>query len=361
MRKCIFITLVVLLGACNRSSETSSDSLFGEVNLNLFYGDKINLDNVFAEYRIIPLETNDECLIGGNMGKVVKKEGKFFIQSYDQILIFDVDGKYLGKIDNGGSTPNGYGNLLDFDIVPSKKEILVSGTSGFLKFSSDSFEFKDKVKFPFFVNKFKYIGNDKIIAKTPEDKIFKICDLNGIELNSFYDKNPALSGNKIVQFIKQKGLIISQFGNSNQAISYDTDKDIFNVVNIVDNDNSIETIELNSEYYEKYGHLDFKRNLQEKYTGISSFREFNEQTIIILNHPHGIWSMITKSDQSSESNLVYFPMHDCKLINNLVPDVTPLFYNTLISTDSDDSFLFCADYENDMDNNPVLLEVFKIK
>ena len=71
MRKYIFITLVVLLGACNRSSETSSDSLFGEVNLNLFYGDKINLDNVFAEYRIIPLETNDECLIGGNMGNGV--------------------------------------------------------------------------------------------------------------------------------------------------------------------------------------------------------------------------------------------------------------------------------------------------
>lgn len=64
----------------------------------------IDLDNLFQEYQVVPLETGSNCLIG-ILRDVQMLDERIMVQSmvagYQELLIFNSDGKFINKIKRG--------------------------------------------------------------------------------------------------------------------------------------------------------------------------------------------------------------------------------------------------------------------
>ena len=74
---------------------------------------EIDLDKILdTTFRIVPLATNDECLIS-NIDKLEIVDGKFYIMDHmsQSVYVFNPDGSYAGKIHKHGRGPGEYTNL----------------------------------------------------------------------------------------------------------------------------------------------------------------------------------------------------------------------------------------------------------
>ncbi|WP_106832092.1 6-bladed beta-propeller [Parabacteroides pacaensis] len=80
----------------------------------------------FKDPQIVVLETIDESLIA-NINRIFMDDNILFIYGWklQEILMFDINGKYLNKIDRKGEGPGEYVQITDFTIDPVKKQIIV--------------------------------------------------------------------------------------------------------------------------------------------------------------------------------------------------------------------------------------------
>lgn len=354
-----FLFLIILV-SCNTSHDNNNSTLIDFSKINDFNKEKVNVDNLFDKFKLIELETNEESLIGGRAVKVIKKNNSYYVTSFNHILKFDSNGKFENRIIGGTGGPGDYGDILDFDVVPEKNSILISGIGGLYDFSADSLKFRNKVEYPTYLSKFKYIGEDKIIARTPDEKVFQIFDLKGNLLDAYFDKEMALSGQKIVDFIKIDNIYLSQLDNTNQAVAYNPVNSEFKIIDIINPSENLISMEKELKIFQETDEFEFMKRINDTYTGISSFRELKGQYILILNHPEGVWSMVCIPQEGSITNNIYFPDARSTIINNIISQIDPRYLNTMISTESDDSFIFIMDSLEE-EENPSLLEVFSIK
>lgn len=98
----------------------------------------------------------------------------------------------------------------------------------------------------------------------------------------------------------------------------------------------------------------------ENYVSISSFRTFNNQTLVTLITPDRKMQLVVNRGKESKT-YTFFPTDDANLENNLVPHAEPRAFMTQTACDSDDSFLFnveSSDFENE--DNPTLLNVYSV-
>ena len=166
------------------------------VNKTKTQSKEIDLSKVFVNSRIIPLETNKNSIIGGFSMKTIKNNSYFYIQSTNDVVIFNDKGEFTSRLSKVGSGPEEYPNLLDFDVIDSLGEIWISSNDGIKRYDRSSLEFKGNIDVPFAAWRFKYINDSTIIAKTSEDITYCIFDIQGKTRKSFYKKNIANNANK---------------------------------------------------------------------------------------------------------------------------------------------------------------------
>lgn len=351
--------IILMLTACHKEKVSKDGVLFPECSITNNVNEKTKLSSVFTKYRIVNLQTTDESLVGGRANKIIKSSGRFYIKSDKEILIFGNDGQYLSKLSRFGMGPEEYKEIYDFDVVPDKDEIWISTIDGLYRYVANSGEFKGKIKFDFYINAFKYIGKDQFIAKTPDDKVYKICDTDGNVLQSFFDKDLANSAYKPVNFIEINGLILDQLLDSDDAVCYDPDNQEFSMIKIIPNNGKLTTAQLNREYYERYGYRDQLDKLYEAYIGIGAFRAIGDQMLMTLQYPGAKWGLTVKKGSECKT-YTYYPVENGSLINDILPKADPRMFNTMICTESPDSFIFICISDDD-ESNPLLLEVFSIQ
>ena len=87
-------------------------------------------------FEIIPLETNDGCLIG-DIDVVKKRNGRYYVQSSRNALhVFEEDGRFVMQVGRMGGGPGEYEILSDFDVddrfiyLLSFNKLLVYGLDG---------------------------------------------------------------------------------------------------------------------------------------------------------------------------------------------------------------------------------------
>lgn len=357
----IFASIVALLTiSCTSNKKYNNDCIFPEISLNKFVDSETKLSDVFDNSTIIQLETEDDCLIGGRTTKVIKSNDRFFVQSMNEVLMFDALGKFICKLSKVGNGPEEYTDLHDFDIVPQYNEIWVSSDKSIIRYKIPSMEFCGKIPLSFFANKIKYVGKEMFIALTPDDKVFNLCSISGDVLESYLDKDLANSGERAVQFVKIGDNIVSQLFNSNTAVCYNVENDSFSMRDILSSDNDrISTTEVNKQFYDKYGYLDFSKEVQDKYIGIIGFRKINNQTIMSLRYPKSELAVIIDNGKCVKEYVVN-PSDRCPLIDDIFNCQDPLFLMSFASCESDDSFLFVVPNDNP-ELNPFLLEVTEFK
>lgn len=352
---CVFSLL-----SCTKEGSNDSDILFPNVSLTDFVQTRTKVTDLLDDYTLIPLETSDECLVGGRFCKIIKSEGHYFIKSMNEILVFDNSGRYERKLSRMGNGAQEYNQLLDFDIVEDCGEIWVSSLSGILRYKLDDFQYLSKIPLSFFANKIKYVGNDKFLALTPDDKVFNLCSVEGKILDSYYDKDLANSGQRTVQFVKIREKIVSGLADSNTAVCYDAENNLFSMQNIIPTYNDkVVTTDINRLYYDRYGEMDFSKKVMSEYVGIVAFREVGNSGIISFRYP-GIENSVVISKGTETRQYTIWPEDKCIVENDLTSNADASFLLSFADGDSEDSFIFLVPNDNP-DLNPLLLDVKQFK
>lgn len=111
MRIIYLVLIAIILYSCTGQSNNSLPTVHIKMESNA------QLEEFIANEKIIPLETNEECLIG-TIKKIGVDSSHICISddNYKEIFIFNSEGKYLSKINSYGRGPEEYHAITDFCI-----------------------------------------------------------------------------------------------------------------------------------------------------------------------------------------------------------------------------------------------------
>ena len=125
MKKMFFVLAISsLLVGCSGQATDSKECII--VGSNTASYDANQLSATLSHFDLIPLETNDSCLIS-DIDVIKKRNNRYYIQSGRKYLhVFDENGKFLQKIGNIGEGPGEYSILSDFDVDKESVYLLAS-------------------------------------------------------------------------------------------------------------------------------------------------------------------------------------------------------------------------------------------
>lgn len=336
-----FISLLIIiyiLSACNEKEKKSN------------LGDKVidptvespktsMLSQLIGNYRLIQLETTDECLINRET-KVIKHKGKFYISSGEEILIFNNDGSYINKLSKRGNGPEDYLRLEDFNIynINGDDEIWISDVQNIKKYNATNFELKDLFKTEGEnVKRFERIDNDLILTRTSGEYMFILFNNQGEIIQKYRKKDLANSAYKSIPFIINDGDIFYQIDDTNTGVSYKNgtfiEKEIIHL-----SSKNILTPQKNQEYYKEYGYLKQCEEINKVFIRIHTMQSNKEKTLLITLHPQK--DMMTIIDKNNETQTYQIYPNSSSLKNDIIPTKNMNFLKTISGCKSDDSFLF---------------------
>ncbi|TKG94556.1 6-bladed beta-propeller [Puteibacter caeruleilacunae] len=120
MKTLTYTLMLLLVIACVKQEQQIADNV-GTIQFK-FDGKNPAYDEVFSKTEVIPLETNEDCLIN-TINQMEVWDGKFFILDWKQntLLVYSDQGKYLNKIGSIGRGPGEYIRPRYFFIDKEKK------------------------------------------------------------------------------------------------------------------------------------------------------------------------------------------------------------------------------------------------
>jgi hypothetical protein len=151
MKTIPLILLMIFFCSCGRNNQSEKENSDSVLEIDLLSEPEstvTKLSEIAENVEYIPLETTDSSLIGGVVGKIITTDNSIYIENINVILCFNIDGKFLFKLDKQGRGPEEYTYISDFD-VSSENKILTILTSGekFLVYSitENGFAFRRSV------------------------------------------------------------------------------------------------------------------------------------------------------------------------------------------------------------------------
>lgn len=163
----LFVLIVV--SSCRRSSTVNTEN--GEskiIDCQEINSEKFELSSIASFFSIIPLETNDSCLIGG-VSKLEFYDGKIFVldkMHSARLFTFDTQGKYKFDIGKRGAGPNEYVQVNDFSIDKEKNIIYMLCDKKKIFSYSLSGQYLGTVTLDFFADAMEYQKN----------QLYFVCD-----------------------------------------------------------------------------------------------------------------------------------------------------------------------------------------
>ena len=196
--------LFLVLSSCTNTINIS-DYTFEDVPV-IIDMDKVKKDTLKINYlKYIPLETTDECLIGG-INKTIIKNSRIYVGDFsiaNALFVFDLNGRFLFKIARMGHGPGEYIRIVDFDIQ-TNGDIYLYDTFGkkFLVFESNG-EYLNTIQMEYGNRHFCLIDNKLYLSKPYGygDGFASLAsyDMNNNKTEILFDKK-YLYDNKISDF-----------------------------------------------------------------------------------------------------------------------------------------------------------------
>jgi hypothetical protein len=120
------ISFAICITGCNRDGKDGASQFKMSLDLDTSASTLQNVDTVFDKVSYIPLETNSNSLIGMWWRTVFTKD-KILVGDMQagRVLLFDLDGKYLGQISRRGRGPGEYLALSEVMFDEINKRIIV--------------------------------------------------------------------------------------------------------------------------------------------------------------------------------------------------------------------------------------------
>ena len=124
--------ILIISYSCGRKSTNEASNADSVIEIDLLSEPifKVTkLSEIAANIEYVPLQTSESCLMGPVTLKIVNIDNKIYIQNGGKILCFDVDGKFLFKIENRGRGPEEYTYISDFDVSSDNKILTILSSS----------------------------------------------------------------------------------------------------------------------------------------------------------------------------------------------------------------------------------------
>lgn len=126
-------SILVALEGCQEKSVNKTSAEYLKINVNINNARIIPAKQWFSSIELIPMETNEESLIG-QWKKAIFHEENFFILDSKQgvIFIYNANGDYLlSSSSKKGQGPEEYMSILDFDINKETNTIEILDASNY--------------------------------------------------------------------------------------------------------------------------------------------------------------------------------------------------------------------------------------
>ena len=182
----LFILIALCLFSCGGKSHQSNKLETISINGNIRQA--LNFSSFVDTIEFIPLETNDENLIG-DVERIIYRNGKYYIRTtqgmlHGKLSVFDKTGKYLWGLNRIGNGPGEYPELKEFAITENGN-ITASSYRKIINYDSTGV-FLSENKTDFLGTEFIYTGHNHY---------------------TYFDCNAIQHGNKLLSVIDNNGTI----------------------------------------------------------------------------------------------------------------------------------------------------------
>lgn len=374
MKNILLFSLVLLTFiSCNRDNGNQKILTLDIDESNV--QEELYLKEIFDSLSLTPLNYSEGMI--GQIKGVIRFNEKYFIHDYstDQILIFDIDGGYLNKIDAKGPGPEEYEAIHFFDLDKSNQQIVIFDVSmRALSYFDFNGNFLHKKRLPLICRDFAVTNSGNIICYSPDEVVENnnsvyqpgvfLLSKNGEIIDHKEMGNtgfiPMLTGKSLIEYNKNDYL----FSNYNDVIYEISDSIIkplvqLNFKNKLDNEvftnRNYKTENMLAPFlkinpYKRKGHFGYTF-LQK---GKVRFMDVNLET-----KDYRIGQKLKKEDEFKFFNLNGFQVSDNEFVTILNDEVL-LQYKQYLKTSTDYEQEF-QDLQNMLalnGNNPILVSAY---
>lgn len=145
----IILLLTLLCCSCNQHNKVHPYGEFTNL-VNLDEEHVVSIYDLFSEVEIIPMETNEESVMGYPITKMLIDNGQFYFSTHkgNAIWQFDSSGHFIRKINHYGAGPHEYSELSDFRFNRFTGDLEILCTWGYLNVYEHSGNiFKKRISF----------------------------------------------------------------------------------------------------------------------------------------------------------------------------------------------------------------------
>jgi hypothetical protein len=258
--KYALLALVVVICGCKKSNSFSNQFI---TCLKAKEKHPQKISEMLKSFRIIGLETTEQSLIGGYIGKIKKINGRYFISSDRQeLLVFNGDGTFLQKIGGIGNGPGEYASLSDYDILENE-DIVILDANKLIVYDGEG-TYRKTIPLNFIVFNIKAVSDGRMLLySSGDDYMIREIDLSGkINKREFRNTQATRLGKNISLVTCGSDKVICQIGRSNDCILYESGSHEFTSVKLLCDD--ILTASKEEDFIKTHG-----SNYPEKFPGIN--------------------------------------------------------------------------------------------
>ncbi|MDL2266215.1 6-bladed beta-propeller, partial [Parabacteroides sp. OttesenSCG-928-G21] len=157
----LLLTCLLLLSCGQSKVDKTGDIPVIDIIGSLGEYEAIPVSQYITELEYIPLETRDDCLIGGWIGSIVTST-HIFVLNNKFCYAFGRDGRFLGQIGSAGQGPGEYSSLNDFTVDEKKRSLYLETSRTLLEYSWDN-TFRQSINLP--QNKYETPLNNIIFVR----------------------------------------------------------------------------------------------------------------------------------------------------------------------------------------------------
>lgn len=249
---CLIITILLFH---NELQAQSKSAVIIDVAKAIGSEKKDFLSNYAKDIQYIPLETRKEALIKNIRGVVVEKDKIYINSDAKSILIFDIKGKFLGKVDKCGRGPQEYISISSFQVDPVTGSILILSNQGIIEYDITGNMIKkiDKIRDATRLETFLKVKDDLFLLSWTKDSL-KNGEMLLLNKYSVLYKDGTL---KNFGTYPARGTDVSNSANKIKTIVYHTDS--YHFYKYGDNIRAVRS------YSDTIIGIDFKFNISPEY------------------------------------------------------------------------------------------------
>ena len=186
----IILVVFCCIVSCLQKEQEKKD--YPVLQVDLTVQQNVSVFDIFHDIELIPLETNDLCLIK-RIDKVEVYDGKYYVFDKTRfiIFVFDQNGKFLTQIGRIGQGPGEYAMGYDFQINRKDNTVQILNPAKFIYTYDLDGRFLHQIRFEGLMTnfqRFEYVDSCFVfwgVAKSTENQV-NVFTKDGSHVNGFF-------------------------------------------------------------------------------------------------------------------------------------------------------------------------------